>query len=192
MLVSGFANGIKNNTWKANDAARALARSAYEAAKKESEINSPSKKFYEIGSGDTEGFVNALRDGRTSVYKAGAELADSAYKGTSEAIKRLASYVDTEIDSQPTIRPVLDLTDVTNGFGQLNTMLSRKQAVGISASMDRIGSVEVNENGSAPAFGNSYNFVQNNYSPKALSTSEIYRQTKNQFSLVKGRVNSRR
>ena len=32
------------------------------------------------------------------------------------------------------------------------------------------------------------NFEQNNYSPKALSRGEIYRQTKNLFSAAKGTV----
>jgi hypothetical protein len=31
-------------------------------------------------------------------------------------------------------------------------------------------------------------FIQNNYSPKALSRMEIYRQTRNQISMVKGVV----
>jgi hypothetical protein len=30
------------------------------------------------------------------------------------------------------------------------------------------------------------NYTQNNYSPKALSSAEIYRQTKNQLSITKG------
>jgi hypothetical protein len=33
-------------------------------------------------------------------------------------------------------------------------------------------------------------FVQNNNSPKALSTAEIYRQTKNQLSVAKGGTNA--
>lgn len=33
--------------------------------------------------------------------------------------------------------------------------------------------------------GNSYQFVQNNYSPKALSRIDIYRDTKNQFAQFK-------
>ena len=33
--------------------------------------------------------------------------------------------------------------------------------------------------------GASYSFVQNNYSPKALSRVDIYRQTKNQFTAMK-------
>ena len=33
-----------------------------------------------------------------------------------------------------------------------------------------------------------FSFTQNNYSPKALSRKEIYRQTKNQFAMAKGVV----
>ena len=35
---------------------------------------------------------------------------------------------------------------------------------------------------------NSISFTQNNYSPKALSRSEIYRDTSNQFSMLKEAV----
>ena len=39
---------------------------------------------------------------------------------------------------------------------------------------------------SAPISNVVNNFTQNNYSPKALSRAEIYRQTKNQFAMLKG------
>ena len=39
---------------------------------------------------------------------------------------------------------------------------------------------------SAPAVTNNYTFNQTNNSPVALSNKEIYRQTKNQFSQLKG------
>ena len=46
----------------------------------------------------------------------------------------------------------------------------------------------VQNGGTTPTSGNNYNFTQNNYSPKALSRIDIYRQTKNQFSALKGLV----
>ena len=42
------------------------------------------------------------------------------------------------------------------------------------------GSNSANQN-----VGVTYSFTQNNYSPKALSKTEVYRQTKNQFSMAK-------
>lgn len=58
----------------------------------------------------------------------------------------------------------------------------------ISSSMNRETTGEIQNGDGTPSVGNSYSFVQNNYSPKALSRIDIYRQTKNQFSALKGLV----
>ena len=55
----------------------------------------------------------------------------------------------------------------------------------ISAGMEHEGTGIVQNGGITPTSGNNYNFTQNNYSPKALSRIDIYRQTKNQFSALK-------
>ena len=190
LLVAGFKNGITANTWRAAAAAKAMAKAAEDAANKELEINSPSKKFYATGSGTVEGMVMAMYDGIKTVYSAGTKLAEAAHKGTSEAIKKVADFVSFGMDTQPTIRPVLDLTDVASGFSQLNTMFGHRQAVGISAKMNEITAAKFNSDGTVVGTGPSYNFVQNNYSPKPLNAGEIYRQTRNQFARVKGRIGS--
>lgn len=63
-----------------------------------------------------------------------------------------------------------------------NTEGLRKIASMLSANM---GAVNPSGAVSSPS-GTTYNFVQNNTSPKALSRYEIYRQTKNLISLSKG------
>jgi hypothetical protein len=53
--------------------------------------------------------------------------------------------------------------------------------------MAKTHNVESSQNGvNNNTSGNTYQFTQNNYSPKALSRAEIYRQTKNQFAAMKG------
>ena len=101
---------------------------------------------------------------------------------------KIGDFIENGIDSQPTIRPLLDLSDVTEGAGRLSALLSRNQAMKISAGMEREGGSVVQNGGTTPTSGNNYNFTQNNYSPKALSRIDIYRQTKNQFSALKGLV----
>ena len=187
-LVEGFVGGIDSNRWKAEAAAKVLAKATEDAAKAELEQNSPSKKFYNIGSGTVEGMVNAMYDGIRAVYQSGTKLAEAAHKGTSEAIKKVADFVSYGMDAQPTIRPVLDLTDVAAGFGQLNTMFGHKQAISIGARMNNVNNSGSETNPTVNGIGANYNFVQNNYSPKALNAAEIYRLTKNQFSQVKGWV----
>ena len=187
-LVDGFCDGISENTWKAEAKARAMAAAAAEAAEDELDEHSPSKRFYGIGNFAGVGFINALIDNVSKAGKAGREIARSSIDGLNDIISRIADYVDTDMDVQPTIRPVLDLSAVEAGTGRLNTLFSRNQALSVSTGMnDRVSEMEV-QNGESSPTGNIYRFTQNNYSPKALSRIDIYRQTKNQFSAMKGLV----
>ena len=184
-LVKGFAAGIGDNIRRAVEKAQSMARAAANAAKKELNEHSPSKVGYQIGDFFGVAFVNALADYASKSYKAGAEIAKSARSGLSDAISKIAEYIDSDVDTQPTIRPVLDLSNVERGTARLSTMFNRSQAMAISASMNRTTEPE-NQNGTTASAGNNtYNLVQNNYSPKALSRLDIYRQTKNQFSALK-------
>ena len=187
-LVEGFAKGIDEYTWYAEARARAMARAAAQAAEAELDINSPSKVGYRIGGFFGMGFVNSLIDYTDKSYDAGASVAKSAKDGLRNAVSKIGDFIENGIDSQPTIRPLLDLSDVTEGAGRLSALLSRNQAMKISAGMERDGASVVQNGGTTPASGNNYNFTQNNYSPKALSRIDIYRQTKNQFSALKGLV----
>ena len=187
-LVEGFAKGIDEYTWYAEARARAMARAAAQAAEAELDINSPSKVGYRIGGFFGMGFVNSLIDYTDKSYDAGASIAKSAKEGLRNAVSKIGDFIENGIDSQPTIRPLLDLSDVTEGAGRLSALLSRNQAMKISAGMDREGGSVVQNGGTTPTAGNNYNFTQNNYSPKALSRIDIYRQTKNQFSALKGLV----
>ena len=187
-LVEGFAAGITANTYMAEARARAMARAAAAAAEAELDINSPSKVGYRIGGFFGMGFVNSLIDYTDKSYDAGASVAKSAKEGLRNAVSKIGDFIENGIDSQPTIRPLLDLSDVTEGAGRLSALLSRNQAMKISAGMERDGASVVQNGGTTPASGNNYNFTQNNYSPKALSRIDIYRQTKNQFSALKGLV----
>ena len=187
-LVDGFCDGISENTWKAEAKARAMAAAAAEAAEDELDEHSPSKRFYGIGNFAGVGFINALIDNVSKAGKAGREIARSSIDGLNDIISRIADYVDADMDVQPTIRPVLDLSAVEAGTGRLNALFSRNQALSVSTGMnDRVSEIEV-QNGESSPTGNTYKFTQNNYSPKALSRIDIYRQTKNQFSAMKGLV----
>ena len=134
-LVEGFANGITADTYKAKAAAKAMAKAAREAAEKELDINSPSDVFYDIGLFTGEGFINALKDSAKNVYNASGSMAESARKGMQAAINKVMSLFDNNLDTQPTIRPVLDLSDIQAGASTIGSMLGN---VGIGANLNAI------------------------------------------------------
>lgn len=187
-LVEGFAKGITDKTYLAEAQSRAMAKASLTAAEKALDENSPSEEFYKLGDYGVIGFANAFRDGIDRSYRSGTELAEASIRGTSNAISHLADAINSDLDTQPTIRPVLDLTDVHSGIRQLDTMMSRDQAYNIGARMN--GAFGENQNG-VNGSGTTFSFTQINNSPKALSNIDIYRQTKNQFSIMKGLIGAR-
>lgn len=187
-LVEGFADGISENTYRAEAKARAMARAAAEAAKDELDEHSPSRVGYHIGDFFGLGFVNAIGTYAVKAYNASAEMADSAKTGLGNAIAKVKDMINNGVDGQPTIRPILDLSDVEEKSHRLNTLFSRSQALTVSTGIAAARGRNLQNEDTNPNTGNSYNFTQNNYSPKALSRTEIYRQTKNQFSAMERMV----
>lgn len=187
-LVDGFCKGISDNDYKAAARSKAMAKAAAEAAARELDEHSPSKVGYRIGDYFGVAFVNAIGSYKDKSYDAGSGIAEAAKTGLSNTISKIADFIADGIDAEPTIRPVLDLSNVEVGASRLNALLSRSQAMSISSRMSQPDEYDIqNEDGSAKN-GSTFNFTQNNYSPKALSRVEIYRQTKNQFSAMERMV----
>ena len=150
--AKGFANGIKSGKYLATNAGSDIGDAALRAAKAAVDSCSPSKEFYKVGEYCGMGLSNALHDYRDKTYDAGYDMGDYARLGLTNAMSRIHRVIDNDIDSQPTIRPVLDLTNVTNGANVISGMLSMNPSVGvtsniraISASMNRRNQNGVND-----------------------------------------------
>lgn len=183
-MISGLIDGVKSMASSLVSAAKGVVSDAVQAAKNLLGIKSPSRVFAEMGRYVDEGFVVGMQAYAGRVVDATEDLGRSAVNSMSNVVKSISDVIEDNINAQPTIRPVLDLSNVESGAGRLNSMLSRTRAMSISASMNRGYDSEI-QNGTATA-GATFQFTQNNYSPKALSRLEIYRQTRNQLETLKG------
>ena len=129
-LVSGFINGIDSKIEAAAQKAAAMAAAALEAAKAELREHSPSKAFYEIGAYAGEGFTNALDDYSAMSYEAGAGIAASAEQGLANTLSTLWKWTADQgrswglEDIEPTITPVVDLSNVQSGAEDIQSLLS--------------------------------------------------------------------
>lgn len=148
-LVAGFVAGITQNTFKAKAAARAMALAALNAAKAALDEHSPSREFYKVGAYAGEGFVNAFSDYKTTSANAGSEIAKSALTGLRDAITTAQDLVENGIDAQPTIRPVLDLSDLKANASSINSLFDMKPSIGVLANVGAISNgMAVSQNGS--------------------------------------------
>jgi hypothetical protein len=152
-------------------------------------IKSPSKKMMEYGWFMVEGLAIGLSDTKPA-SDASTELAHTTMDSFQNTMNALAAQMSDMDEFNPTITPVLDLTQVMRDAKDLNALalttpmaadVSLKHARYISHTNDP-GAVETITDQTAPTV---VNFEQNNYSPTALSTNDIYRLTRSQIALAK-------
>ena len=122
-IVTGIKAGVEEEKPNFLDALTQMALEGVQAVKDTLDINSPSRVFRKLGNYAGLGLVNGLTDYADKSYEAGANVAEYATDGLSNAISTVSDLVNGEFDMQPTIRPVLDFTDVARGAGELNGLL---------------------------------------------------------------------
>lgn len=194
-LVEGFVKGMEDKIDSAAQTAARMAREALAAAQAELEINSPSLAFAEIGGYVSQGFANGISGGAGGAKSAASNMVGGTIKFIRDAYEKAAGLLSSLSDDPPTITPVVDLSNVESASESISKSLSGSTTINTSKSSDkassssgsfnfREASKKANEEKNSSG-GATYNYTQNNYSPKSLSTSEIYRQTKSQFSAWK-------
>ncbi|MDO4292060.1 MAG: tape measure protein [Eubacteriales bacterium] len=181
----GFREGILNKIGDIASAASQVANAAFEAAQQAIDSHSPSRKFILLGQYADMGFAMGLHNYAGKVKSASSMVGNVALTSMTTTMAMVSDLIENGIDTEPAIRPVLDLSNVNSGISQLSTAFGRSQALAISAGIGNPNASRIQNDGTPLASGNTYQFTQNNYSPKALSRTEIYRQTKNQFSALK-------
>lgn len=194
-LSEGMANGISSATTGPTTTIANMANSVYNTAANKLQVHSPSKLFEGLGKYTVAGFVNGLYMCSDAITQAGNNMADEAINGFNNAKSKISKVLNLDEDFNPVIKPEMDLSNIQNGFSRINDMASKRLAVQTAASFNdykqstRSNNENNTNNGNkVPDSGNTYQFTQNNYSPKALSRTDIYRQTKNQFAAMKGMV----
>ena len=126
----GFADGLKSQLSAVKSAAKELANAASSSAKKTLDEHSPSRVFFGIGAFGGEGFIDGFLSTLTGVAKAAEELGTTS---VDTVMKQLANINLDDIDTTPTIRPVLDMSNLQANAGTINSMFNRDQVGKISA-----------------------------------------------------------
>ena len=144
-MMQGLANGISANSYAAAAAAAAAARSAARAARNALQIQSPSKVFEEIGMYVDMGLAQGI-----SKY---SNISDKSAKTTAENAaenmrKALSTILNDDFNDDIVIRPVLDLSDIQNGVGQMNSMLNNSIAATRSTTLANSISGHINSSSS--------------------------------------------
>lgn len=127
-IISGLVSGIKSGISNVASAIADVASSAVSQAKGALGIHSPSKVFAEIGMYSDKGLAKGLIKYSNVVTKAAGNVANNMIDVMNNSISKIS--VDG-LDSQPTIRPVFDMSSVEEGANAINSLFAKQQMVSL-------------------------------------------------------------
>lgn len=140
-LGAGLVLGIQSKEQAAYDAGYALGQKAAQGEKDGQKSNSPSKLTIQYGKWLGEGLVIGIEKMNKSVYSAGYNMGETATNTISKAVSRISDMMDASIDSQPTIRPVVDLSNVQSSADTINGMFGINPSIGLLSNVGAIDSM---------------------------------------------------
>ena len=198
-LVEGFANGILANQGKVTNAAVSLVSAGANS------IIGQKQLWVNAASVLVDGFIEGIRSNVERAAQEAAAMAMAAYSAAMSAIGGGAGGgVSISVgggasaaSSGGSVRRVMNMDDMVSQAKtgaaiamtaalSLSPMGTLAKAAGVAASAARkavsTGSSKESSSGGTTV----QNFTQNNYSPKSLDRTTLYRNTKNLFSQLKG------
>lgn len=198
-LVNGLKNAITSKLSSIASAVTSMGSTVVSKVKSAFGIHSPSRVMYEIGDFLMQGLANGITDNTEQGIAAATTMATDTVDALSKGFGNTKDIWNNAFgeNADPTIKPVLDLSQVEEQAGRLDEILPKEEIAGTlttTATAQLAGRVvtstpvKSNDTAASETYnqGTSLVFNQYNNSPKALSEAEIYRQTRNQIEQVKG------
>lgn len=193
--AQGLVDGLTKKKAELDAVMNSLADVMVNAIKTKLKIKSPSQVFADLGKFTAQGLAQGLQNSTGTVTDAASAMGDQATKAIKNSLSGVLDAVGSEIDPTLTITPVLDMTQLQKDASQIKDLgnnvvpITAAASYGQAATISAAQSVAATGTASEAAQGApTFKFEQNNYSPESLSEIEIYRQTRNQFSQLKGLV----
>lgn len=113
-LGDGLVAGINSKKTAAYNAGYALGQAAVQGEKDGQQSKSPSKATIKAGKWLGEGLVIGIDRMGSDVYKSGKSLGENAVNSISGALEKVTDLTSNDMNIKPTIRPVVDMTNMND------------------------------------------------------------------------------
>ena len=147
-LIDGFINGIKDKFEAAKDAVRSLGDDSVSTLAKSIKAHSPSELTTNLGEFFGIGFINGVTDKVDSAKQAAKNLGNTAVNGLKTAINSISDMCDMDMNLNPVITPVVDLSDFRKGNSEINGITSNwdNLSVGVTRTLANDAMFDFNQN----------------------------------------------
>lgn len=157
-ITAGAVSGIEKGTPDYENAIAKMAKSGNKRFLKENNMASPSKLYAQYGEYIDQGLAMGIdksdaseesianrSTALASVFSNIGETAKNSIGGNilsplSAAISSLTSDISEYEEYQPTIAPVFDMSNVTDGFNTLNSMFSNQRSISLASDVASLDS----------------------------------------------------
>ena len=133
----GFIKGVRSKIEDAKKAGAALGKASEEGEREATGTDSPSKVATRLGGFFGQGYVNGINSFAKTAGKASADMANMAIQAVRTPMQIIQDILDSDMDYDPVITPVVDLSEIQNGARTINGLLptGRRELGMISARM---------------------------------------------------------
>ena len=131
-LIQGLVRGITSMASSVASKARSVVQGAIKAARSALKINSPSKVFMEIGQFVDKGFIIGMERYAGNVAGTAGTVAGNVVDSFSKPLSALNNIIDADVNTNPVITPVLDLSNVRANSRRLNDMIPGSGDIALS------------------------------------------------------------
>lgn len=148
-VAEGFAEGIEEDEGLIDKVIKfSLIKNPFITTKTGLEIHSPSKVYEALARYIPMGFANGIQNGEKEVTGAVDDMVDASIKAVNPnvffaALGGLASVLQGGGGFDLRMKPVLDSASYSSAMSYLNTGASREMAVGVAASMNDMGELNM-------------------------------------------------
>lgn len=125
-MIQGFINGIGSMAESVRNKVTEIASGAVTAAKNFLGIHSPSRVFIGIGKFTAQGMAVGLDKYSYMAKQSAGTLANKVIDSVRNPLSNVGKLLNDDIDVNPTITPVLDLSNVSRGARLLNNLIGSK------------------------------------------------------------------
>lgn len=138
--VQGFINGSYAMQASVYWTYYAIGRTAVNAAKQALDSHSPSREMFKLGVDSDRGLANGLTQFSYLVDDSSKKVANTALDTLRNSMSDISNVLE-DSDFNPTITPVLDLSEIQNGMGSLSSLLGGSStSVNLAGGLGRSGS----------------------------------------------------
>lgn len=111
--IAGIIQGFEESKPQLASSVASIGSSVISGVSNMLEIHSPSRVMYKLGVYTIQGLLNAFDGMSSTIFETGGNTAENVTDGFVDTLASISAVLDDEMEFEPTIRPVVDLSNLT-------------------------------------------------------------------------------